>query len=207
MKDEEISARLAEMAKEDEKEEEILEAPAGVDKTANAWIDHMTKVRKDPANKGKSFKEIADIAKSTYKKAEVVIESSVDTWNKAASDAVARAIVADVTGIVAEDKPEDKKEEVKEPVKEAGKKKGPGIPDGTGPMSETPACPLKKEDAPVEAKKEEKMDEEVEAAKVVDTDILAASSFDGIELSDGMVAADIGDMSTEEKARLNLLFN
>jgi len=41
-------------------------------------------------------------------------------------------------------KEEPKKEKKKEePKKESGKKKGPGIPDGTGPYSGTDECPMK----------------------------------------------------------------
>jgi len=39
----------------------------------------------------------------------------------------------------------EKKEEKKEDKKESGKKKGPGIPDGTGPLSDTSECQMKKD--------------------------------------------------------------
>jgi len=47
------------------------------------------------------------------------------------------------------DKKEVKKEEKK---KESGKKKGPGIPDGTGPCSETESCPMKNKKESIVAK-------------------------------------------------------
>jgi hypothetical protein len=116
----------------------------------NPWIEHMNKVRKD--NPGKSFKEIASLAKKTFKKAEEEQPESKeaeevpaevpadDTWSKEASDAVQRALVAEVIGGVTEESEK----------KEAGKIKGPGKPDGTGPLGGTPECQL------AEKEKEEK---------------------------------------------------
>ena len=84
---------------------------------------------------------------------EVIVK---DYWTKEASDAVARALAAEVTGAIESpveeqqeeyEKSETPAEEKKEEGKEAGKIKGPGVPDGTGPMSGTPKCQMnKKED-------------------------------------------------------------
>lgn len=43
--------------------------------------------------------------------------------------------------------------------KEAGSKKGPGIPDGTGPMSGTSACPMNKEDKDASSEEHEEKEE------------------------------------------------
>jgi hypothetical protein len=143
-------------------------------RTANAWMDLMEKVRNDPKNEGKSVKEISGIAQGLYKKAndecveekekkdsdkeakkevcpkcgksecacmkeaseEVIVN---DFWTKETSDAVAKALMAEVESPVEEQQEEHEKsetpaEEKKENEgKEAGKIKGPGIPDGTGP--------------------------------------------------------------------------
>jgi len=92
----------------------------------NPWIEHMNKVRKD--NPGKSFKEIASLAKKTFKKAEEEkpetkeasekeFEITDDSWSKEASDAVQKALIAEIAG--------DK----------VAEKRGPGghKPDRTGP--------------------------------------------------------------------------
>ena len=146
--------------------------------------------------------------------------ASVSDWTKEASEAVMRALIAEVK----EDKPEEvKPEEVKPEEKEAGKV--PGIPDGTGPGAESPACPMSgKKPEEKEAKKEEKKPEEVPAqepasvpapvvpeapeakeAMKVDTSVLNAS--DSIELrSEFITADDLGVLSETEKARLDMLF-
>lgn len=80
-------------------------------------------------------------------KAKVKKASEEDPWTKEASEVVRMGLVADVVG----------KEALE---KIAGKKKGPGIPDGTGPMSGTPMCKIEPE-APVAIKaQEEKILEE-----------------------------------------------
>lgn len=180
MSEEELAKRVAEKLAEQE----------GTEKTAgNPWMDHMKKVRKD--NPGKSVKELIDIAKKTYKKkaseedvtaaeemlsedvdaeasAEEVVEIDNDNWNKQASDAVLKAILADsgVDATMCGDKKKDEEED-----KTAGKKKGPGVPDGTGPMSDSDACPMKKEEKKEAGnqnkppKSNKKMDEEKWAGK------------------------------------------
>jgi len=201
---------IANMSEED-LQKRIVEA-------GNPWIEHMNKVRKD--NPGKSFKEIASLAKKTFKKAEEEPEAkkasevlSDDSWSKEAAAAVQRALLAEVVG----------------DEKEAGKIKGPGIPDGTGPLGGTPECPLaekekkekkeaakepeKKEAAKEPEKKEAaKEPEKKEAAKEpekkeaaeepekeakeepteVDTKVLeeSTSNFGGIQLGAGMVTMD-----------------
>lgn len=119
----------------------------------------------------------------------------MDSWSKEASEAVRKALIADVTGEETEkeaikrgpgghipdgtgphgrgmgpgkgkgdgsgmkEEEEKKAEETEKEAgeKEAGKIKGPGKPDGTGPMSGTPACPETK-------KKKKKSEEEKEEA-------------------------------------------
>jgi hypothetical protein len=183
-----------------------------------------------------------------------VRDASVNFWTKEASDVVARALVSEIIGVVADDdededknKPsaEDKpaketaaKEAAKDAPeatdvpaapaavkeeetskKEAGKIKGPGIPDGTGPMSGTSKCPLnpgKEEKEETSKKKAEKIKEEVPAIvppepgtkeAVVDTDILASVTFAGIEVPTGIMSMDdVGEMSDQEKANLAQLF-
>ena len=215
---------------------------------ANPWIELMGKVRKELSAGGKkpSFAEVAAEAKKRWaekkkeegkKAADAPAEEGDEQaekekaekatkeaeWTKEASDAVAQALIAEVSD------------------KQAGKIKGPGVPDGTGPMSGTPQCPLapgKKEKAPeapkvepVEAKKEEPKAPEapkaepVEAKKeepkapeapkaepvveqpkeaVVDTSILTATeNFEDIELSHGLMTADeLGSMTAEEQNKL-----
>jgi len=63
-------------------------------------------------------------------------DESKEEWTKKASDAVKRALIAEIIG----------------DEKAAGKMKGPGKPDGTGPWAEKAECPLK---PPVEEKKAE----------------------------------------------------
>jgi hypothetical protein len=157
-------------------------------------------------------------------------------WTKEASEVVARSLVAEVVGVVADDDEDEddqggekeetteapaeapaeeapKAEEAPAPKKEepveAGKIKGPGKPDGTGPMSETPACPMtKKED--VKAAEEEKKEEPKEAVtekatSTVNTDVLASLNFAGIEM-EAATMDEVGEMSEQEKANLAKLF-
>jgi predicted RNA-binding Zn-ribbon protein involved in translation (DUF1610 family) len=179
-------------------------------------------------------------------------------WTKDASEHVAKALVSEIIGVVADEDeeeegeeeetaeapaeeapapekkkeeapaPEKKEEEVeakKEPPKdekescaptakkeevEAGKKKGPGVPDGTGPMSETPQCPMseKKEASvvAVEEKKEEPKEAVTDkATTVVNTDVLATLNFAGIEM-EAAIMDEAGEMSEQEKANLAKLF-
>ena len=49
-----------------------------------------------------------------------------------------------------------RKEKERVKPKEAGKKKGPGVPDGTGPMSDSPKCQMNENEFAEEVKKEEK---------------------------------------------------
>jgi predicted RNA-binding Zn-ribbon protein involved in translation (DUF1610 family) len=178
----------------------------------------------------------------------VKIRAAEDFWTKEASEVVAQALVSEIIGVVADDDededkpakkapadvpaapaevkvPADAPEKKEEEKKEAGKIKGPGVPDGTGPMSGTPACPLsekkeeKKEEAPVQAKVEEKPAPVVKEVPVVippepgtkeavvDTDILASVTFAGIEVPTGIMSMDdVGEMSDQEKANLAQLF-
>jgi len=162
-------------------------------------------------------------------------EISIDNWSKEASDAVQRALISDVLGDVVAKKSEEEEDDDEGgeseacDAKKAGKKKGPGVPDGTGPLSGTPECKMneekkekeakadpKKEEAPADPKKEEAPAEEPVAAKkaedekeaeTVDTDILATMEVDGIQLTAGLTTMDdIGDLSDEEQSRLGQLF-
>jgi predicted RNA-binding Zn-ribbon protein involved in translation (DUF1610 family) len=169
-----------------------------------------------------------------------------DFWTKEASDLVAGFLVSEL-GVVAKDDDvkdepapapapkEEKKEEAPAPAPKkapeeekdvkAGKEKGPGIPDGTGPMSGTPECPKteKKEEEPKaasvekpkeaakpveeEKKPEEETSKAAAPAKVVNTDILASINFAGIEMESGVMSMDdVGEMSETEKANLAKLF-
>lgn len=172
------------------------------------------------------------------------IENAVeDNWSVEAADAVQSALVSDILGEdISSCKEPAEKEEKKESAekkkeeeeekwadddsqgKEAGKKKGPGIPDATGPYGGTDKCQMsekKKEsddesekDAAEEEKKEsieekesaKEEEKEAEEDKVVDTDILATIEFDGIELTNPMAITEVGEMSNEEKQRLSQLF-
>ena len=92
-----------------------LETAEGTDKTANAWMDHLKKIRDE--NPGKSLKELIGIAKKTYKKEASETDEGIvieDPWTKEASDAVAQAIIGDVIGTICEKK---EKEEVDAKVK------------------------------------------------------------------------------------------
>lgn len=91
--------------------------------------------------------------------------------------------------------------------KEAGSKKGPGVPDGTGPGADSGKCPMKKDDEKKddevkdkdkkddEEKDDEKKDDEVKDSSVID--------FEGIELTASMGEVDI---SPEEADKLSKLF-
>jgi len=220
----------------------------------NPWMDLMKKVREDPANKGKSVKELAGIAKKLYKKAddekveekvcpkcgkpecacmkeaseEVIVK---DFWTKEASDAVAKALIADAAESPVQEqqeeheKAETPEEEAKEKGKESGQNdpryfyqhgKAESKPEAAAPEKEVPApAPVPEKKVEVEAKKEEapapapvpeKKPEEVEAKKkeeVVDTSVLAVEKFDNIELSAGMVDTEL---TASEKAQLDQLF-
>lgn len=131
--------------------------------------------------------------------------STIGTWNKSASEAVRRLLIAEVTEEPACPKDEKKPEE-----------------KPAAPVAEKPA------EVPVEKKAEEKKPEEKKpeetvevpaapaaapapmepspTASVVDTDVLMASSFDGVEISAGMMTADDVVLSAAEKAQLDSLF-
>jgi hypothetical protein len=123
----------------------------------------------------KTYKK-ADQEQSKESSEEVISEEVEisDSWTKEASYAVAKALVADVISEKAAGKvrgiPDGTgpygrgmgpgkgradgtglKENEKDDEKTAGKIKGPGKPDGTGPMSDTPACPFNKEKSDKEA--------------------------------------------------------
>lgn len=149
--------------------DEELELRLATDVEAkNPWMDHMKKFREENKEKikGKTLKEVIEMAKKTYKKAEeeaVAEEKEItvdlDNWSKEASEAVKRALIADVVGEdkeAAECKPAEEEEK-----KEAGKIKGPGKPDGTGPLSGTPECQMTKKE-----EKKKKEGEEKEAGKI-----------------------------------------
>ena len=212
------------------------------ERTANAWMDLMKKVRNDPKNKGKSVGELAGIAKKLYKKEadekeeacpkcgksecscmkeaseEVIVKE--DFWTKEASDAVAKALVAEVTGAVEAPVEEQQEEHEKtETPEEEAKEHGNKDADQNDPRfmyqkgkkdtaeakkEEAPAVEPKKEEAPVaepkkeeapvvEAKKEEAPAAETkkeEKKEVVDTSVLATEKFDDIELVQGMLASE-----------------
>ena len=143
--------------------------------------------------------EIVEAKKEPEKK-----EMEKDIWSKKASDLIKKALVADVVGTSC--KPAEKEEEEKT----AGKIKGPGKPDGTGPLSGTPACPMTKEKEEEKkkesAKKEETTSEPEKKAddNVVDTTVL---DYDGIEMETGILSADdLGGLTEEEEKRLGQLF-
>lgn len=172
---------------------------------------------------------------------EEVVEASEgvsnDFWSREASEAVSRAILADVQGVkvwdekkdekpakkeepVAAKKEEPSKEEASEMEVEAGKKKGPGVPDGTGPMKDTPACPMSKgaddEEKSEEPEEKEEMEEEKEESveagtkesKEVDTDILASTEIEGLEFnSNAVLSSDEVELSDSDRAQLNQLFH
>ncbi len=173
-------------------DEELEKRVAG-----NPWIEHMNKVRK--SNPGKSFKEIASLAKKTFKKAEEAPEKEVDFWSKKASDAVQRALVAEIAGEACDEKKKEEKDAScgKPHEKEEEKKK---------PAKEEPKKEAAKEEPKKEAAEPEK--EAKEEATEVDTLLLKSSTdFGGIQLEAGMVTMDdIGDLSDVEQKRLDLLF-
>lgn len=96
-------------------------------------------------------KKIKDMKKAAEEPIVEASEDFKDNWNKEASEAVKKTLLAEF-GF------------------DAGKKKGPGIPDGTGPSPECPLkkeeIPEKKEEVPVEAKKAEITPKDVQTAEV-----------------------------------------
>ena len=166
---------------------------------------------KTPDEKIEAIGEFLQSTKPTDMKVKKVVDevvakcaSAEDFWSKEASEAVARALVSEIISIGADNDGDEDEDDIK---KEAGKKKGPGIPDGTGPMSGTPQCPLsskKKEDPKVE---EVVPPEPGTKEAVVDTAMLASVTFAGIEVPTGIMSMDdVGEMSEQEKANLAKLF-
>lgn len=155
-----------------------------------------------------------------------------DTWSEKAAAAVQAAILEDVVGTsveagkkkgpgkpdgtgpwggtekcpmtkkeedkeASEEKVEETKEAMKEKVEEAPEKK----------VEETEAPEKKVEETKEASEEKPAEDKTAEEDKVVNTDILAKEKFAGIELTNGMVdAEDVGELSAEEKSRLDLLF-
>ena len=139
---------------------------------------------------------------------------------------MARALVSEIIGVVADDDEDDKPEEKEAPVPAAIV---PAAPAEVKAPKEEPKKEEKKEEkkeAPVQAKAkvEEEKDKPAPAAKeeevpaivppepgtkeaVVDTDILASVTFAGIEVPTGIMSMDdVGEMSDQEKANLAQLF-
>lgn len=215
MSDEELSGRINAEAPnfdgmEVEAKAETFECPkcgTNVLKQTGYCVKCKSKV------KAKSAAEESEEKEEVVEKDEKEVEASEvsDFWTKEATDLVARALVADVLGLVqAEEEEKEPKEEkepaVKEEEKSAGKVKGPGISDGTGPMKDAPKCDKAEK---VEAKKEpEVIEPEVkepeEKLSTVDTDILASVTFGD---SDVVLSSDELNMSDEEKNNLANLFN
>jgi len=223
---------------DEELESRMVEAGKGLP----PWLmkDDKGEVVKNPDFKKEKKK--ADEVKEIIEAAEGTPQVDLDAWSKKASEAVKRALIADVVGDkkAACKSDDEEKEEVEakkkktsesdpakddevEKEKEAGKKKGPGIPDGTGPMKDSPECPMnkdkeaKEEKVPVEEEevkaKEKKADEkpvetkEAEEEKEATESTLVNTEILGIEMAASyLMPEDIGDLSPEESATLDQLF-
>ena len=193
----------------------------------------INKMKKKAAEEtGAPSEEAVPAEETAPEKKEVDASSYVDGWNEEASNAVARAILADVKGMVAsecEEKTEKKPkeeidagaapkapveapaapaaapaEEAAAPAEESDKKAGkikPGVPDATGPASETGECPRMKQQGPEEKE------------STVNTDILATDlnpsesiEIDGVQFAAQTISADQVDMSDDEKKNLDAVF-
>jgi len=224
----------------------------------NPWMDLMKKVREDPANKGKSVKELAGIAKKLYKKADdEKVEEKVcpkcgkpecacmkeaseevtvkDFWTKEASDAVAKALIADAAESPVQEQQEEheKAETPAEEAKEKGKESGQNDPryfyqhgkskpeaaaPAVAPEKEVPApAPVPEKKVEVEAKKEEvpavpapvpEKKPEVEAKKKETEEVVDTSAL-AVEKFDNIeLSAGMVDteLTASEKAQLDQLF-
>jgi len=231
---------------DEELESRMVEAGKGLP----PWLmkDDKGKVVKNPDFKKEKKK--ADEAEETKEAAEETPQVDMDVWSKEASEAVKKALIADVVGdkeagckpaedeeeeeVDAKKKAETDKKEVSscdpaeddeaEKTKEAGKKKGPGVPDGTGPMKDSPECPINKDKEAKEEKiPEEEEKEEVDAKKKADEEPVETKEAEeekeateptivnteilGIEMAASFLTPeDIGDLSPEESAKLDQLF-
>jgi hypothetical protein len=136
-------------------------------------------------------------------------------WTREAATSVMQALVADLD-IESEDSsptpaPEPEPEPEPDNDDEAPKKKAPVDNDESEPISEpAPVQAEIKKEAAVEIKvePEKKADENKKAeTSVVNTDVLASYNFGGVELDAALITSDdVGELSTEEKARLEQLF-
>jgi len=157
----------------------------------------------------KVMKQTGYCVKCKKKVKEAAVTELPDTWSKAASMAVARSLVADVLGIVAEEDTEEepkseKKEEAKPVVEEksAAKEVKPEQVEEKPPVVDKEAKKQNKEDSG-----ESMEDADVEAAKkVVDTDVLASITFGDIDVPMGVLSNEEAGLSSEEQDRLAQLF-
>jgi len=142
-----------------------------------------------------------------------VRDAASDFWTKEASAAVARSLVSEIIGVVADDDapavevpPMEEKAPTEDKSKAAPKKEEPKKEE---PKKEEPVEAKKAEEKKEEPKKEEVVKEEPKEAVVtpVNTDILASVTFAGIEVPTGIMSMDdVGEMSDQEKANLAQLF-
>jgi len=172
----------------------------------NMYEDNKANIEKTPWLK-KLFEGLMSSAPKTAE----------DFWTKEASDIVARALVAEIIGVTADDdKPaeapaKEAPKAVETPAAEADVKKTDDKP--AEPKAEEPKeAKVEEKVVPKEAKAEEKVEEPKaekeavsETAKVVDTDVLASYTFAGIEVPMNFVD-EAGDMTADEKANLAKLF-
>lgn len=154
---------------------------------------------------GKDMKECICASEKKKKAPEVK-----DFWTKEASDAVQRAILADcveANGDEDDNDDEGEEEETGTETPETRTETPETMEEGTSETPETEKKEKKKEKkekeaaAPVEEKKIAETPKEI-APTPVDTSILA---YDGIEMEASM--GDTPDLSAEEKAQLDKLFN
>lgn len=174
---------------------------------------------KTPDEKIEAIGEFLKSTKPTDMKVKKVVEevaakcaSAEDFWTKEASAVVAKALVSEIMGVVADDDADADDVPAAEPKKEDKKEEPKAEPKKEEPKAE-PVVAKKEEVKPVEAKKEEPKAEEVVPPEpgskeaVVDTAMLASVTFAGIEVPTGIMSMDdVGEMSEQEKANLAKLF-
>jgi hypothetical protein len=174
----------------------------------NPWIEHMNKVRKD--NPGKSFKEIASLAKKTFKKAEeeqpeakeVPAEVLADnSWSKEASDAVQKALVAEIVGEEKVEKKaeacDDKKKKEEKEEKEEKEAAKPEKKEAAKPEKKEAAKPEKKEAVKEPEKKEAKEPEKKEAKEPEKKEAKEPEKKEATEEPEKKEAAEEKEESTE----------
>jgi len=137
------------------------------------WIKHVTQVgkkwKKDNPGAKYNMKKVIQEAKKTWKKDDTEDDKKSKKADDAAHDESTETPEQEAAESVETQKAEREKGQhaaaewgkqadaavvaalVEILPKQAGKKKGPGKPDGTGPMSGTPACPENPGDAPAVA--------------------------------------------------------